>query len=487
MIKDQASLELTEEDILNINLDQQILPYSYYEFFKAAWGLVEQETFVDSWAIEYICNRLQRETERIAANIPREKHLVINIPPRFGKSNMVTSFWNAWTWINYPHIKFISISYSASLSEEHNIKTKELLESQWYQLRFGGKWKMSKRKNSNKNFRNDMGGARIGSSISGGITGKGASIFIFDDPINPEQSDSEAERKKTNRFIDRSASSRLNNPSVGVFIYVQQRVHEQDAVGHVLSQDPDKYESIILPAEDTFPVSPPELKANYVDGLLDPTRFSRKTLRELKTKLGSQGYAGQYGQQPKAIEGNIIKESWLQVLSMQQYMSRAGQFHPIIDFFVDTAYTENERNDPTAMGAMVYFGNCIYILNVKNEWMELPQLKRALPLFCINNGYDNRSRIIIEPKASGLSVYQELKDNTGLNVVKGVSPKSTKTERVNAATPFMESGRLYLVDGSWNAAFIDQLTAFPNAANDDMVDITTMARERYDKKIRAVT
>jgi len=486
-MSDTLTIELSEQDVLEITLDRALLPYSYYEFFKSAWSLVEQDPFVDSWAIKYICDRLQAEVERIADHIARKKHLIINIPPRFGKSNMVTVFLNAWCWIRFPHIRFISVSYNDSLTEEHSMKTKDIIESDWYQHRFGTGFRMSKRKNTNKIFKNTRGGSRTATTPRGGITGKGADIFIVDDGIDPQKATSDVERKRTNTWFGRVAKSRLNRASIGLFIIVQQRVHEMDLVGYVTTKNPENWEKICLPATDTYPVEPAELKAKYIDGLLDPVRFPYKVLAEIGEDMLDEDYACQYGQQSKALEGNVIKGAWLQVITFQQYLQRAGQFRPQVDFFVDTAYTEEDRNDPSAIGAMVFFGNCLYILRVENKRMELPALVEFLPRFAITNGYDGRSLIYIEPKASGLSIYQTIKSSTALNVVKGEPPKGSKMERVNACGPFMKSGRVYLVDGAWTEGYISQLTGFPNSAHDDMVDITTMAIQKYSKPKRTVS
>ena len=484
----EVDMHLSSEEVLSIALDKQFLPRSYYEFYKAGFHVVEPSTpFVDNWVIRYLCDRLQKEVERIMRRQTRKKHLVINIPPRFGKSNIVTVFLNAWSWIHYPSLKFISVSYSGSLSEDHSIKTKELIDSTWYQMRFGDSFRMSVRKNTNKIFRNTMGGARVSTSVGGGITGKGGNIIILDDAIDPQKAVSDAERKKTNRWIGSSLSNRLNEPEIDMFVFVQQRVHEDDAVGHVVAKDPSKYEMIVVPAEHTYPITPDFLRQYYRDGLLDPVRFPRHVLQDLKISMGSQAYAGQFGQQPKAMEGNIFKQSWFQVISASQYQQRVGLYRPKVDFFLDTAYTDNERNDPTALGAFVWFGNTLYVLSVANKWMEFPELKKFAPQFCIDNGYDNRSIMEVEPKASGISVCQEIKRETGLNVVLGPAPKDSKTVRANSVTAFCEAGRVVLVDGSWVPGFLDQLTTFPNASHDDMADILVNAIRRYNKPIRTVS
>ena len=130
---------------------------------------------------------------------------------------------------------------------------------------------------------------------------------------------------------------------------------------------------------------------------------------------------------------------------------------PII-FFVDTAYTEKTSNDPTDIlsSCFIFFyiynffffiGNNIYIVCAKKVNMKFPELCRFLPSYVRDNGYGKGSSVRIEPKANGLSVIDQLYESTDLNVVSTPSPKESKETRLNAASPYVESGRVYLVGG----------------------------------------
>ena len=102
---------------------------SYYAFFCFMWDVLNDENLVANWHIEYLCNELQRRSQYIFDRENKPNDLHINIPPGCSKSSIVTVFWNAWLWLHDPSIVVISSSYSASLSVDHSIKTRDLIRS----------------------------------------------------------------------------------------------------------------------------------------------------------------------------------------------------------------------------------------------------------------------------------------------------------------------------------------------------------------------
>jgi hypothetical protein len=336
----------------------------FYEFFKLAWATVEAEELITNWHIEYLCYLLQKEVERIAAGEPADKDLIINIPPRSSKSMICTVMLNAWAWTKYPHLKFITVSYSATLSEKHSIKTKRVIESKWYQRHWGHVFQYSKKKNTNKEYWTDKGGMRFASSVGGTVTGDGADMVIGDDLLNPSESESKKMRQNAVDFYRETLSSRLNNPSVGLFAMVNQRTHTEDVTGKELSENPDYYTHICIPAESRYPVKPAYLEKFYTDGLFDPVRFSRKELAKLEKKMTN--YAGQYGQQPTKPGGNIIKGDWFFRWTMEDlvYMASVKRERLIWHFVIDGAYTKDSNNSATVCLCYCKFNGKYWIRNV---------------------------------------------------------------------------------------------------------------------------
>lgn len=149
-------------------------------------------------------------------------------------------------------------------------------------------------------------------------------------------------------------------------------------------------------------------------------------------------------------------------------------------FTIDGAYTDKDDNDATAIIAFAQFKHSLYVRDVAAVRLEMPELIKFIPEFVLRNGYNPRaSRIYIEPKASGLSVAQMLKRTTHLNVIIDTPPKTDKIARVAECLPYIEAGRVHLLQGaSYVKGFTDEVCAFPNYDHDDQVDALTMAVRR---------
>jgi len=107
--------------------------------------------------------------------------------------------------------------------------------------------------------------------------------------------------------------------------------------------------------------------------------------------------------------------------------------------------------------------------------MKFPELVRFIPEYVNTHGYTSQSSIRIEPKASGLSVIDQLRDITKLNVVKTPTPTESKETRLNAVSATVESNRVILVDGIWNKAFVEEICGFPAKPHDEYVDLLVYA------------
>jgi predicted phage terminase large subunit-like protein len=446
---------------------------SFHAFVREAFQVLHPgQTLVDNWHVEYLCGVLQDEIRRIVEGRKKEKDLIINVPPRSLKSFVTTVCLPAWAWTLDPRLKFIGSSYSSDLSIEHNMATRRLVESEWYQEYWGETVIIAADQNAKGKFETTLKGMRRSTSTGGTITGSGGDVIIIDDPTNPMLAASEVERKTANAFFDQTLTTRLNNPETGLFIIIMQRLHEEDLTGYLLKKQPDAYQHICIPAELSDNVKPASLSQCYTDGLFFPQRFTAAYLRTLKVSLGSYGYAGQMGQRPAPLEGGILKKDWFTVITADTFLSRV--MSPTVHFFLDTAYTEDAKNDPTALLACCFANNNLYILESIQVWKELPDLIRFIPEFVNRNGYSMSSRILIEPKASGKSTVQSFK-NTAYNVIELPSPTDSKLVRVNNITPFVEAGKCFLLEGNWNEAFVGECAAFPNGSHDDQVDCLTAA------------
>ena len=419
----------------------------------------------------------------MAAGLPKTKDLIINVPPGTSKSSIVTILFPVWAWLQIPSLRFITSSYSASLSIFHSIKSRDVIRSDWFQKRFGHIFQMKADQDSKTVFENDKTGLRITTSVGGSVTGKHADILIADDPINVQDSVSQLALQDCNYWWDHTISTRLTDQKRSLKIIVMQRLNEKDLSGYCLENKKGQYELICMPGEETDAIYPKELKKHYVNGMLDPKRLDEQVMESLKLSLGTLGFTGQINQSPASIEGNLIKRDWFGRFTLNDLIAKVNGTPLYWNFTMDGAYTKDKLNDPSALLSYAIFENNIYIRDVISVWKEMPDLLNFLPEFCNRNGYNTGSRIYIEPKANGLSAAQMLRHTSNLNVVIDKSPTTDKIARVNACSPLIESRRVFLLqDAPWLEPFLHQCTMFPNARHDDEVDCLTMAVDKINDK-----
>lgn len=443
---------------------------SFFFFVKTFWDVIIKEEPVYNWHIPFLCDELQKLSVSIVERKPKPYDLIINIPPGTTKSTIATVMWPVWLWTQDPSIRIITNSYSSALSIDHATKSKDIIESDKFRKLFP-EIVIRRDKSGKQNYENTETGYRYSTSTGATITGFHAHVIINDDPVNPKQAESEQMRQTANEHTKTLSSRKVDKANTPV-VTIMQRLHEDDVTGYLLKKNGDNIRHICLPAEESENVLPSELRQYYVDGLLDPVRLPRPVLDEARTDLGSRGYAGQYDQRPAAAGGNIIKEGWFRHISLSEF--RALHYHEPVHFFLDTAYNKKQKgrdNDPSGILGACKIRNNIYITCAQKVYKEFPDLIRFLPDFMVANDADEESTLRIEPKANGISVCQQLRETSTLNVTFTPSPTDAKDTRLYAVAPKIECGRVYLVDGDWNEEFIDEVCGFPSKTHDEYVDI----------------
>jgi predicted phage terminase large subunit-like protein len=451
----------------------------FYEFVLEFWETIEAVEFIPNWHIEEICNQLQEMYEAWARGESQPDGL-FNVPPGSSKSTIILQLFPAWLWLKHPAFRVISSSYAADLSVSHALKSRDCVKSDKFRRLWPGRIEFKSDQDGKTNYRNTAMGQRFATSTGGRVTGMHGDCILIDDPLDPEQAAGEKPRAKAAGHL-RKLSTRKTDKARSFTIMVMQRVHEADPAGIWLASG-KPLRHVCLPGELSEHVRPLELAARYSDGLLDPRRLNRVALAGLKLALGSYGYAGQIGQVPTPDEGGIIKKAWFRTMTFAEFLEKVPGAKTITwHADADTAYTEHQKNDPSAVLISAYLQNTLYVRYAGEMRLELNALCLRLQELTQVHGFSAGSKLYIEPKASGPSVLQEMRRLTKLNVVAAPTPTGGKTERVNASSPFIESGRVVLLDGSWNEAFISQCAAFPLAAHDDMLDTLTQAIARHKK------
>lgn len=460
---------------------RELYEHDLAAYVHDAWKFLNPgRTMEWSWHYDYLCEELMLVKQR------KTRRLIINIPPRTAKSTIVTMCFPTWIWTTEPSHAFLCASYSNSLSTDHSVARRNLLLSPWYQELWGSKFQLSEDRNLTTQFSNDHMGQMVATSTGSGAEGRGGDTALLDDPMSNQQALSDVERTAANRWVDNTLKQRLNDPATAAIIVIMQRLHELDTTGFLTSQEKDIWKHIEIPLEAekherwVFPISG-RVVERQVGEVIGPKRFPPMIVEE--KKRNRMVWAGQYQQHPAPLEGNLIKDKDIRYYGGKDPVTgEADEELPLnFDFVIlsaDCAFKDLDTCDYVAVGAIGIKGRKRFILNVINEHLDIDGTEnviRAERTKCnIPNAQRYVSAVLVEDKANGPAVIQRLKKNvTG---VIEVNPQGGKVARLFAASPEWQAGDWY-VDrtAAWRDPFVNQLKMFPNAANDDMVDMMTQA------------
>jgi len=467
-----------QKKLLKLDIRRELYKKSFYEFFKDAVQVIEPTTHWSfNWHFEYLCDMLQQEAERIKINGRKDKDIIVNVPFRSGKSYLFTIVFPVWFWIIHPEGKILSLSYSQDLATTHSYKSKVLMNENWFKELYPD-FEFQADQNSKSHYANMRNGERIALGFGGSITGQGADIIIMDDPNHVKQV-SNVNLISDQRTYNDIVYSRLNNPKVGIRIIIQQRLAEEDLSGYLLTKNPEKYRHICIPAEEAENIEPKTLKQYYEEGLFWKERFDWEVLSDYKSTLGTKAYSNQLKQKAVPDEGIIFKKDWFVIMPFDDLLDK----ELVWDLYIDPAYTSDKNNDPSGIVLISRpYNGKIFIKKAWEYWLEFPELIKKIQELH-NNYCSSKSKIYVEPKAAGKSVVQSIRNLTTFNIMELDSTKDSKETRANAISPITESKRVVLFkDSSWNNNFIDQVTGFPVASHDDMLDCMMFAIEKQLQK-----
>ena len=469
-----SAIQLTFEEY------QAVLRSDFASFIERSfYELNPQAKFVPGPYIELLAATLEK------CRNGQTKRQIINLPPRTLKSHAANVALPAWLLGHDPSKQIICASYGQDLADKHARDCRTLMSSAFY-LGLFPRTVLSPEKLSVNDFMTLAQGFRMATSVGGVLTGRGADILILDDPMKPEDALSETRRRASNNWYFNTLLSRLNSKENGVIIIVMQRLHEEDLVGEVMERE--HWDVLSLPAiadddecyryEGLFGGSSFVRK---VGEALHPERDSVETYRKIRETVGEYNFESQYQQSPISREGGLIKRDWLKFYSPEEL----PHFRMVVQSW-DTANKTGELNDFSVCTTWGIDGDRFYLLHVYRMRMAFPTLKRAAKE--LYERFKPR-KVVIEDKASGTSLIQELK-REGLYGVEPYQPPpgSDKSMRTVGQSLKFESGHVLLpTNAPWLDDYVRELTAFPGAKFDDQVDSTTQALDFMSSKLCRLT
>jgi predicted phage terminase large subunit-like protein len=395
--------------------------------------------------------------------------LAVNMPPRHAKTEFCTKLFPAYYMARNPSRYVMSSAYNSELAKEFGREARDWATDAATKQAFPA---LEVRKDSSAadEWRTTAGGAYFGVGLGGTTSGRPATLLIIDDPIKSrEEADSATNRNKVWSYYTSALGMRLQpevDGSPHKQLVILTRWHPDDLVGRL--QDSDEWKNgewgLVV-----YPAITEDAQGNEIP--LWPERFPLAELKRRKI-LNEREFAALYMQSPFIAGGNLIKSNWWQYYDPadEQYANL-----PVVIIALDTAFKTQEQNDYSAFAvlAMDRRGD-IFIKDIRRAKLAFPDLKvRAIQMNSQWRGKGLRG-LYIEDKASGQSLIQELKRESGVAVIP-YRVNRDKVARVNTITPLIEGGRVYLPERApWLDDFLSEATQFPAGAHDDMVDAVTL-------------
>lgn len=464
---------------------------SLMDFTEYVWPVVEPAIpFIKGWAIEAIAEHLEAVTH---GEVTR---LLMNVPPGFTKSLLTDVMWPAWEWgpRNMPWLRYVCASYSNHLTERDNMRCRNIVISDRYKNRWGDRFKISNEQFTKIKFANDKTGWKLATSVGGIGVGERGDRFIIDDPNNTMEMESESVRHTTNMWFTEVVPDRLNSPSKSAIVVIQQRLHEDDVSGVALSREMGFTHLMVPMRYDPFRhcISYSKLKETPLwqeprseDGELAwEERFPDWVCDDLERDKGPYAWAGQYQQSPAPRGGAILKDDYWQL---------SPNVYPPFEYILaslDTAYTEKEENDPSALTVWGVWrdenGNPkITLIYAWEERLAFNELIEAVTDTCIRPSITGKAnfpvdKLLIESKGAGISVAHELHRmwrGHGRLAIDLIDPKKygDKVARVQSIQHLFADGMIYAPDKVWAEKVVKQCSVFPKGSHDDLVDSTSQA------------
>ena len=441
---------LTSDQIADIRTD--LLEFTKY-MFKARKGV----DLVEAPFHHELCATLEKV---VTGQISR---LIINVPPRSGKTEVAVKNFITWCMGNFPDSEFIHASYSKTLAASNTAEVRGMMHHEAFVELFGDP-QLSKDSNAKDHFKTKSGGTIYATGAEGSITGFGAGkmrktfggAIVIDDPHKASEGNSETMRKNVRDWFSITMESRKNSLETPIIV-IMQRLHEEDLSGWLLDGgNGEEWDHLCIPAIDD----------NGDSFWESNTSFAITEMRR-KEKAGAYVFAGQYMQRPSPVGGGIYKDDWWKYYTVPPVFEWRG-------IYADTAQKIKEEHDYSVFQCWgtTKTGQKYLIDQVRGKW-EAPELLSTGRAFWNkhNNSDDTGSLryMKVEDKVSGTGLIQTLA-REGVPV-KGIKRHIDKITRAFDAAPIVETGNVFLPqDAPWLLDFVNEASLFPNGKHDDQLD-----------------
>jgi predicted phage terminase large subunit-like protein len=401
------------------------------------------------------------------------RRLIITVPPRSLKSICASVALPAYALGLDPTARIICVSYSESLARKHANDCRAVMGSSRYRRLFPGT-RISRSKDTELEVMTTARGFRLATSVGGTLTGRGGNLIIIDDPMKPQDAQSDSARQNVLQWYGNTLLSRLDNKATDAIIVVMQRLHLDDLVGHLIEEG--GWTHLNLPAiaeiDESIPLGGGRVHHRLIGDVLHPEREPLAELNKLKRTMGSLEFAAQYQQQPVPTEGNLVKWPWFRFYDEPPELLSTDRI--IVSW--DTAMSSKELADYSACVVLHVRGQTVYVRDVFRARLDYPDLRRKV----IEMDWHWRRvnyALFVEKKGSGMSLLQDLRQHD--IYASGIEPEGDKIMRMSEQTARIEAGSVLLPrQAPWLDEFRHEVLAFPYCRYNDQVDALSQGLKR---------
>ena len=430
---------------------------------------------------DYIVGKHHRMLADMLMDIEKgdKDRICVNIPPRHGKSQLVSIMFPAWFLGRNPNKKVMMVSHTTDLAVDFGRKVRNLINTDAYRDIFSTVQLAADSKSAGR-WNTNSGGEYYACGIGSALAGRGADLLLVDDPHSEQDviNGNFEVFEKAYEWFTFGARTRLM-PGGRVAI-IQTRWHMDDLTGRVtrdMAQNDrsDQYEVVEFPAIlDTTD----KRTGAITQKPLWPEFFDMDALLRTKASMPVFQWNAQYQQHPTAEEASIVKREWWRTWERED-----APFCEYIIMSLDAAAEKHNRADYTALTTWGVFLNeeegahHIVLLNSIKDRLEFPELKE---LAMREYSEWEPDSFIVEKKSAGTAIYQEMR-RMGLPVQEYTPHRGSgdKLARLNSVADIVASGMVWVPQTRWAEEVVEEIAGFPFMSHDDLVDSTVMALMRF--------
>ena len=441
------STKAERELAIQIEAQEDLYFFSRYMFKER-----RKYKWLHNWHHRVVCDALMRVFRG------ETKRLIINIPPRYSKTELAVINFMAWCFGKVPDSEFIHVSYSATLAANNAFQTRNLVQEDAYKKVFPD-FRLRDDSKAKDDWRTAKGGVCYSQGTGGTITGFGAGKFrdtfggaiIIDDPHKASEARSDTVRKGVIEWFQNTLESRTNSPDTPIIV-IMQRLHEEDLAGWLLDGgNGEEWEHL-------------ELSAIQPDGsALWPAKHSIAVLNRMEL-AAPYVFSGQYRQRPSPPAGGFFKPDNIEIVDAlpSEIIKEVRAW--------DLASSENEGDYTAGVREAKSRDGYIYIVDVERAQLGPDGVEKRITQTAELDGKSVAIRLPQDPGQAGKSQAKNfITKLSGFNV----KAETVSGDKITRAQPFaaqVNVGNVKMLRGDWNKAFIEELRNFPNGKHDDQVD-----------------